>query len=151
MSGASAYRRVILNKIKWDTALKKYSWNDDIDISYRVFREYPGTLYMNPRAKYFHEGSRSGRNSPIEVIYASEVYDFYLFFKNIDSSPENFYIFLKSRVGRLVLNIFFDVVHLSKKGMIKSYHRINAFMFALKHIKELRRGDLIFFNSTLKY
>lgn len=150
MSGASAYRRGILDKINWDISLKKYSYNDDIDISYRVFKKYPGTLYMNPHAKYWHKGSLSGRNPPIEIIYVSEVYAFYLFFKIIDYSFKKNFIFIRSRLGRLVLNIFFDCTHFSKDGMINSFHRINALIYAIIHIRKIRLGDLTFFNKTIK-
>lgn len=149
MSGASAYRRSVLDEINWDLLLKKYSWNDDLDISYRIFKKYPGTLYLNPRAKYWHKGSILGRNPPVEIIYASEVYDFYLFFKNIDYTLKNFFVFLRSRIGRLIANIFFDITIFSKGGMIKSFHRISALIYVMFHIREIRHGDLDFFNKWL--
>jgi len=149
MSGASVYKRGILDEITWDPALKKYSWNDDGDISYRVFKKYPKTLYMNPRAKYWHKGSRLGRNPPREIIYASEVYDFYLFFKNIDYSSKNFFIFMKSRLGRLVLNIAMDCALLSKEGMTNAILRVHAFIYAIVHIRKIRQGNVEFFNTWL--
>jgi glycosyltransferase involved in cell wall biosynthesis len=149
MSGASVYRRSLLAEIHWDNQLKKYSWNDDQDISYRVFKKYPGSLYLNPRAKYSHKGSQSGRNPTIEIIYASEVYDFYLFFKNIDYTLQNLSIFLRSRIARLFANIFFDLIHFSKYGVINSYHRINALFYVMRHLRKIRRGDLVFFNTWL--
>jgi GT2 family glycosyltransferase len=147
MSGASVYRRSIHNEITWDTSLKKYSWNEDGDFSYRVFKKYPGTLYMNPDAKYWHKGSPSGRNPPREIIYASEVYDFYLFFKNIDYSSKNLFIFMKSRVGRLLLNIAIDCSRMSKEGMLNAILRVHALTFAFVHIRKIRRGNLDFFNT----
>jgi GT2 family glycosyltransferase len=149
MSGASVYRRSIHEEITWDTSLKKNSWNEDWDFSYRVFKKYPGTLYMNPDAKYWHKGSPIGRNPRIEIIYASEVYDLYLFFKIIDYSPKNFFIFIWSRIGRLMINIALDLSHMSKAGMTNAILRVHAFAYAFVHIRKIRRGNLEFFNTWL--
>lgn len=149
MSGAAVYRRSVLDEITWDPALKKYSWNDDGDISYRVFKKYPGTLYMNPKAMYWHKGSRSGRNPRREIIYASEVYDFYLFFKNIEYSTHNFFIFMTSRLARLILNIAMDCARLSKEGVANAVLRVHALTCAIVHIRKIRKGDIGFFNTWL--
>jgi len=149
LSGATTYKKVVLEEIKPDENLKKYSWNQDPDLSYRVFKKYPNSLFLTPRAKYWHEKAREGRIPTRELIYMAEVYDLYLFYKDIDQNLKNKLIYLWSRIGRssrFALLLIFK--YKSETTGIK--HIIMAPFYCMKHIKEIKKGDLRFFNETLK-
>jgi glycosyltransferase involved in cell wall biosynthesis len=149
LSGASTYKRSILEEIKSDENLKKYGWNEDQDLSYRIFKKHPGSLFLTPYAKYWHEGTKSGRLPNKELIYMAEVYDLYLFYKVIDQNFKNKLIYLRSRMGRIALKVALILKRSgSKPTEIK--HVIEAPFYCIKHIKEIKKGDLRFFNETLK-
>ena len=57
LSAASTYKKSILEEIKSDENFRKYSWNEDQDLSHRIFKKHPGSLFLTPYAKYSHEGS----------------------------------------------------------------------------------------------
>lgn len=149
LSGASTYHRKVFEFEKPDLNLKKYSWNEDQDFSYRVFKRFPNSLYLTPFALYYHKGSEEGRNPNHEIIYMSEVYDLYLFNKNIEKTPYNVYILLKSRVGRLLLRTFLEFRRPNSMMLKNLSYIYGAPLYAFIHIKKIFRGDLKFFNQQL--
>jgi len=150
LSGASTYKRSILEEIKPDENLKRYSWNEDQDLSYRIFKRYPNSLFLTPHARYWHEGSPGGSSNQEELIYMAEVYELYLFCKNIDQTSMNKLIYLWSRIGRVSLRIFFLIWGRSEPKLTEIKYTIKAYFYCMKHTKEIEKGDLRFFNETLK-
>lgn len=143
ISGASSYRRKVFSEFSFDEKLKKYSWDEDLDFSYRVNKKYPATLFLNPKIKYLHKLSESGRSKGKELAYMEEIYTLYLFFKLIPQNLTNGMIYAWSRIGTLVykfLKFRFLDIYLSFCGMVIS----------IIHIKSIRMGNLDFFNKTLK-
>lgn len=147
LSGSSTYRKVILETIKPDENLKKYSDDEDQDLSYRIFKKYPNSLFSTCNAKYLHKGSPRAAHSK-EVIYMSEVYDLYLFYKNIDQNLKNKLIYLRSRIGRLVLNIVLALKQ-PKTRLMEIKYLFGALFYCVKHKGDIGEGSLEFFNRGL--
>jgi len=151
LSGANhSYRKQILQDFKFDEKLKKYSYDEDTDISYRIFKKYPGSLFMTPHAKLIHKASEEGRHLRKEVIYINTVYQTYLFYKNIDQNLKNKLIFLWNRIGHLIVNIGDLILGHSKEKFLKLKYIIDAYIICMTHIKEIKKGDLEFFNKELR-
>ncbi len=148
LSGCSTYKKTILEEIKSDVNLTKYSWGEDTDLSYRIFKKCPDSLFLTSRAKYWHQGSVAGRRSPKELTYMAEVYGLYLFHKNIDQKLRNKLIYLRSRIGRLVLKMVFILIR-SESKLAEIKDAIEAPFYCIRHFKEIKKGDLRFFNETL--
>ena len=51
MSGCTCYRKEIIQSFKFDENLYKYCSGDDADLSYRIYKEHPNTLYQTPFAR----------------------------------------------------------------------------------------------------
>lgn len=143
LSGASSYRRRVFSEFSFDENLKKYSWGEDTDFSYRVYKKYPGTLFFNPKVKYFHNLSELGRAMGRERAYMEEVYNLYLFYKLIPRNFKNKLAYIWGRVGSIVFKVL-------KLRFSDIYFSISAMAFSLRHIKEIKKGNLYFFNKTLK-
>lgn len=149
LSGVATYRRTIFEEFKFDENLKKYAWGEDQDISYRIFKKYPASLFMTPFAKYTNRVSHKGRMPSREQFYMEEIYPLYLFYKIIDQKVKNKVIYIWSRIGRLLFNILIAILR-SKAKCKEIIYRIWAIIFCMKHIREIREGDLRFFNNMLK-
>jgi len=150
LSGANnSYKRLILERFKCDEKLKKYSEGEDIDLSYRIFKEHPNSLFLTPYAKCIHKVSKEGRIPQKELIYMQEVYPLYLFYKIIDQSFKNKVIYLWSRIGRLIFNTLVAIFKYRLNFKLISY-RIGALFYCSRHFKEIKKGNLEFFNKTLK-
>jgi GT2 family glycosyltransferase len=150
LSGANnSWRREIFNDFEFDENLKRYSWGEDTDTSYRVYKKYPDSLFLTPHAKIIHKGSSDGRHLKKDIIYMDYVYYTYLFYKNIDQTTKNKLIYIWSRLGRLGLDVL-SSAYQSDSKIEEIKHRICAPFYCLKHIKEIRAGDLEFFNKGLR-
>jgi glycosyltransferase involved in cell wall biosynthesis len=152
LSGASCFKKDILIAIKPDENLKKYSWNEDQDLSFRIFKKYSHSLFLTPFAKYWHKGSPAGRAPKRETILMGAVYDRYLFHKNFEQSLNNKRIFLRGQLFKLVYYLFFTNPRgwASFSKITELLFRLEAIVYCLFHKKEIARGDLAFFNKTLK-
>ena len=155
LSGSnSSYKREILKQFQFDENLKKYSYGEDVDLSYRIFKKYPSSLFMTPYGKLIHKTSQEGRIPKKELINIREIYRLYLFYKNIDQTFINKLIFLWSLVGSLIMTTAFSIMILiikgSKSGLITVKYTIGAYVICMRHLKEIKRGDLEFFNRGLR-
>ena len=148
LSGASTYKRKVFDEFRFDENLKKYSWGEDSDISHRVFRMYPHSLYITPLARYLHKVSPTGRILGKEIVSMEEVYYLYLFFKIIDQTPKNRLIYLWSRLGRMALRIASFLASKTEFSTIK--YSLAAIVLCMRNLSKIRSGNLEFFNRTLK-
>jgi len=150
LSGANqSYRKDIFEEFRFDENLKKYSQGEDIDLPYRIFKKYPHSLFMTPHAKLIHNTSQGGRHPKRDVIYMDEIYLLYLFYKNMDQNLKNKLIYLWSRVGRTIFNTIFLILK-SKSKLVEIRYRIGAPIYCMRHVGEIKKGDLEFFNKELK-
>lgn len=151
LSGANqSYKKEILERFRFDENLKKYSWGEDLDTSYRIFKKYPHSLFMTPYAKLIHNTSQEGRHPKRDVIYMDVIYLTYLFYKNIEQNLRNKLIYLWSRMGRIALSMIFLILKPSKSKLTEIKHVLGASIYSMKHMKEIKEGDLEFFNKWLR-
>jgi GT2 family glycosyltransferase len=144
-----SYKKEILEEFKFDEKLKKYSYGEDLDLSYRIFKKCPSSLFMTPQAKLIHKSSKS-EHLKREVIYMGMIYFLYLFYKNIDQSLKNKLIHLWSRFGYFVLNLGTLILKPSKSRLLRLKYLIGAYIMCMNHIGEIKRGELDFFNKELR-
>ena len=155
LSGSNcSYKREILEQFQFDENLKKYSSGEDLNLSYRIFKKYSSSLFMTPYGKLIHKTSQEGRIPKKELINMTQIYRFYHFFKLIDQTIINRLIFLWSFVGSLIMTTAFSIMILiikgSKSRLITVKYTIGAYIICMRHLKEIKRGDLEFFNKGLR-
>jgi glucosyl-dolichyl phosphate glucuronosyltransferase len=145
---AGVFSKKVFMKFRFDSQLKKYSWNEYLDFSYRIFLENPKSLFVSPFARYQDADTNQGRLQPKELIYMSEVYDIYIFLKIFDLTFKNIFIYFWSKSGRLIYNIIRIIVR-KPKEILLIFQYISALLFVLFNIKKIKKGNLNFFNKTL--
>jgi GT2 family glycosyltransferase len=150
LSGANqSYRRGILEEFQYDERLLKYAEGEDLEFSYRVFKKYPGSLFITPFARLIHNTSMQGRALGRELVYMREVYGLYLFFKLFDPGLKSKLIYLWSRIGRLVLTLARAGLKRPPGISAELRYLLGAYYLCLRHLREVKGGDLEFFNRTL--
>jgi len=154
VNAAAVYKRSVLEEFKFDEQLKRFAWGIDQDHPYRIFKKYPKALFLTPFAHWWDKSSPKGRLPHKELIYMMEVYELYVFYKIIDQTLKNKAIYFWRKMGNLLVHrIFFNVLTLGrgnpKVGFLKMKYATGAFFYTLRHRKELKQGDLNFFNKTL--
>jgi glycosyltransferase involved in cell wall biosynthesis len=144
----SALHRKALREFDFDENLREYTWKEDLDISYRIHKRYPGSLYITPRARLIHKESPAGRRPRKQIILIKESYDLYLFFKDFDSTVKDRAIFIWSKLG----SFFFLLFSMKEKGiryfLTDSIYRLEAQLFCIRYIKEIQKGDLNFMQKN---
>jgi len=152
---AAVYKREVLEEFNFDEKLKRFSWCIDQDHPYRIFKKHPNSLFLTPFAKYWHNPSKEGRLPNKDLIYLVEICDLYVFYKIIDQNFKNKLRYAWRKTGKLFFRrILFNLITLGwgkpKEGFLKIKYSIGAIICCLRHLKEIKRGDLDFFNKTLK-
>ena len=142
ISGASSYKLEIMKEFFYDENLKKYSWSEDVDFSYRVFKKYPGTLFFNPKVKYFHKLSKAGRTIGKERASMEEIYNLYLFYKLIPQNSKNKIIYIWARIGTIVYKLL-------KLRFLDIYFSFLAFLICIKNLNNIKNKNLDFFNKKI--
>lgn len=133
----SSYRREVLLNFEFDENFTGYSLCEDIDLSYRIQRRYPHSIYMTPSAKLLHKQSLADRILDECFIYTMTAYPTYFFCKNIRQTIMNCMVFYWGLfVGRFIQEIFI------RKNMKRTILMIKATFQVLKGFQEIRKGNL---------
>jgi GT2 family glycosyltransferase len=150
LSGANqSYRKKIFEEFAFDENLRRYSFKEDVDFSYRIHKKYPNSLYMTPYAKLIHKVSNTSRLPKKDLILMKQIYSLYFFYKNITSSYTNKLIFLWCQFGYLIRNICNFIFKPSYPSYLRLRYFIDACIVSIIHSKEIKKGNLEFFNNTL--
>lgn len=147
LSGQSIYKKKVLLEIKPDNNLKKYCWNEDLDLSHRIYKKYPNSLFLSGEIHYLHLGSENARLPKKEQIYMAEVYDAYLFNIHFDRNILNITLYIWSRIGRNLKNALIYLYHFNFKNIL---YILGAQIYVLSNLKRIRNKDISFFNKTLR-
>ena len=98
------------------------------------------------KAKYRDIQTKTGRISSLELKYQIQVYDLYIFIKLFKINPKNLYIFIKSRIGHLLYNIFKLI--LEKKLSIKNlFHSVFSIIYPIFNLNSIINGNLSFYEK----
>lgn len=149
MSGCTGYKKQFFQKFKFDENMYKYCSGDDVDISYRIYKEYPKSLYQTPFAKVIHATSDTGRAPKKELIYTMQVYHTYLFYKLIDQKLMNKLIFAWSRIGYVLTKLGIFCLKPSKNNFMFVMNLIISYFYCIVHINFIKKGDLSFFTEVI--
>lgn len=95
------YRRNIIESVGIDVGTSYY--NEDVDLSYRVSRNY--TCFYAHKARLTHNRSTSWRDKSYERSRESIRAQIYVFRKNIPKKPLNVTAFVLSILGFLILTL----------------------------------------------
>ena len=154
LSGCNqSYNRSVFAELRFDEKLKRYSFGEDLDFSYRIYKKYPHDLLMTPYARLIHKASTATKSPSIRSVYMKVVYSYYFFYKNIEQSNRNKLIFSWSRVGELLAQLSpfsLQPVNKRKKFPLSGIgYFIRAQILCLRHEKEIREGDLKFVDNYI--
>lgn len=146
------YKREVLTRLSFDNNLKRWGFMEDLDFSLRVYKAYPQSLYAIPHVKIIHKRSENARLPTKLSVYMTTTYWFYVFFKDVfDGSILNLIAFLWALTGNLACILGGLII--KRKPAYKMWqivYLINSYFYAFKHLKEIKRRNMDFFNKQLK-
>jgi len=150
MAGCTCYKKSIFDNFKFDSNLYKYCSGDDADISYRIYKKYPESLYQTPHAKLIHKISEKGRPDSREVVITGQIYHTYLFFKNMDQNLRNRLIFIWSRIGLIITKLGVFILHPSTNNFSQIKSLVEAYIYCMNNVNNLKKGDIKFYTDILR-
>jgi hypothetical protein len=143
MQGCCSYRQEVLNVFRYDEKLEGWSFLEDFDLSYRIFKSTSGLLYLNPKAKLIHREHIHMSSSLKAEGYKKIVNRTYMFFKLIKQSPYNYLIFVWGIFGLLLTTILGAMSGKRKeRSTWLPIYLIEATFYTLKHLKEIKQLNL---------
>lgn len=143
MSGSNcSYKRKIFDEFQFDEQLKRYSYAEDVDLSYRVNKKYPGSLFITPTARLIHNVSQTGRLPTKGLYIMKHTYTFYLFNKIINQTLTNKMIFMWHKIGLMVDASKSLFPKPSKLKIYELYYIILAYYICIKYYKRIKSGHL---------
>ena len=154
LSGCNqSYVRCVFTEFKFDEKLRSYApGGEDIDFSMRVSKEYPGSLFITPKAKLTHRNSTVSRTPSRDLVFMRSVYKKYFFFKNIEPSLRNRMVFSWSSIGNMIMFMLTALAHLklSRNAITEIILPLNAEIFCFKHRNEIKAKELGFLDDYLR-
>ena len=153
LSGCNqSYRRTVFERFIFDEKLGNYAPGEDLDLSYRVFKSAPYSLFITPTARLVHRVTPLSRIPQRRLVYLSEVYKEYLFRKNMKQTAGCRMAFAWSRIGTLLFTTMSAARRRKSTGnpyaAFKCY--LGALVLCIRHRKDIREGDLSFIHSGLE-
>lgn len=143
-------RRRVLTEFQFDTNLKKWGCYDDLDLTYRIYRRYPGSLFAIPNVAVIHKHSSQSRMPSRPLNQMTTIYWFYIFFKDLsDESFLNSIAFLWAMGGALFWTVMGAFVNRDSQRLTATRYLIRNYIESLVHLGAIRKGKLGFFNRTL--
>jgi GT2 family glycosyltransferase len=157
LSGCNmSYRREVFEELRFDDKLRRYSPSEDIDFSYRVWKRFPGSLFLTPHAHLEHRYTVSSRTPKRNLLMVQSAYRRYMFLKNMEQTVRNRMAFAWSELGRMVTSLMRRTkAQLAGKTdepcFLELKYLLQARTMCRRHDIELRSGDLGFLNQFFDY
>ena len=150
LSGCNmSYKKEVFNKLKFDEKLKRWSYKEDVDFSYRVYKEY-GKLYVTPDAKVIHLSDNTARiPKPYEVLMKL-AYRLYFSKKHFPNSTKNSVLFWWSMVGTCIQEMFQGVGN--EKGTVNKFKMMTVnLIYCIKSVIYIFSNHLAICRGTDPY
>jgi hypothetical protein len=138
------YKKEVFKKMKFDENLKRYALAEDFDFSYRLWKRYPGSLFITPFAKINHRASNVERYPTEKISYMNQINHFYLNYKNFNSNFIEKFKFIWCLMGILLLRTMKFLGGFGGKNWLKLRYFIHSLYYCFKNHKKIIKGDLNF-------
>ena len=149
LQGCCSYKRKVFKHFRFDEKLKKWSFLEDFDLSYRIHKAKLGCLYVTPYAKLFHKHSTIRLDEKTKT-FIETVHRTYVFFKDIEQTILNQIIFIWSMLGSMIVAVGRVILAgKSKRMRWKLIYLIESYLYTLKNLRNIKQQNLTFFNKVL--
>lgn len=138
------YKKEVFKSQKFDENLKRYALAEDFDFSYRLWKKYPGSLFITPFAKINHRASMVERYPTAKISYMNQINHFYLNNKNFNSNFVEKCKFLWCLFGIMLLRTAKFMLGFKIQDWLKLKYSYSSLLYCLKNKKRIINGDLSF-------
>ena len=143
---AGLFKRDLFEDYSFPSQFVTYSNNEYLLFSHQLFLDKRGEMIYTSKAKYRDIQTSVGRIPLKSLMYQIQTYDLFIFVKLFNMNPLKFLIFLKSRIGHLILNLIKLITkrNFSFKNLFYAFHSI---MYPFLNIRSIINEDLSFYEK----
>ena len=145
-------KKEVFQSFCFDENLKRRSIGEDVDLTYRIYKHYPNSLFMNPRARLIHakpaEGNKKDPAATQLLIYSSMAYLVYIFVKNYKQTIRNRLLFLWNLLGRIVEDCSLPLF--ISRDVKPFFWTVKSCISIANHLDEVESGDFRFLDSLIQ-
>jgi glycosyltransferase involved in cell wall biosynthesis len=141
-------KKRLFNEFLFDNKLMKYSYGEDVDFSYRVYKRYPQSIYLAPKAKLLYKGSFNKKSSVKRAVIMEKTYNLYFVSKNL-SKPINYILFFWSELGMFLQDIILFVFFTGKDRkyyLLRLSYSLYAYYICIRHFLKIKNLDIEYIN-----
>jgi GT2 family glycosyltransferase len=138
-------RREVLDGMDFDWRLLRYSYSEDVDLSYRIYKKFGrGSLWFLSNAKLLHNQSPAGRLLGFNLEAHRRVVNMYMLYKHFGDTKLNILVFLWWNLGEIVEYALHGIRMRRLSGTLANIMIIlNAIKTSLKNLPRIRHGDIL--------
>ncbi|MBM3233181.1 glycosyltransferase family 2 protein [Candidatus Pacearchaeota archaeon] len=133
------YKTEVFREQLFDDKLLGYTVAEDIDFSYRLYKKYPGSLFITPYAKLVHRVSKTERAPTPKISYINQVDHFYFQAKNMNSLRQKS-VFIWSLFGIILLRAAKMALTRKKEDLLKFRYFVLSLKYCIREHDKIRRG-----------
>lgn len=142
-------RRHLLREFHFDVRMRNWGPYSDLDLTYRIFKRYPGSLFAIPSANVVHTHSAVARPPSRIVNRLSTVHWFYVFFKDVSSdSLLNACAFMWALWGSFFGMVLTALVARDGSRLITAGCMVRDYTTSLLRLRSIRKGQLDFIYTS---
>ncbi|AKB17616.1 glycosyltransferase family 2 protein [Methanosarcina sp. WWM596] len=147
--GCSSVKKKVFNEFLYDNNLIKYSYGEDVDFSYRIYKKYPQSIYLAPKAKLLYKGSFNKGTPLKQAIIMEKAYNLYFVSKNL-GKPINYILFFWSEIGMFLQDMLFCVLFIKKRGkyfLLRLLYSLCAYYICIRFFSRIQNLDIDYINN----
>lgn len=141
-----SFKKEVLASFRFDENLRKHSIGEDVELTSKIHKRYPHSLFMNPRAKLFH--IQTHRKVDKYIKYANIPYLVYLFTKNQEPNLRNTVLFIWFLIGLFIVDG--GIPLLVSKDPQSFFCLLKSFLSTFSHLDDVKKGDFRFIDSMVQ-
>ncbi len=135
------YKKEVFKFQKFDENLLGYTVVEDIDFSYRLWKKFPGSLVITPKANILHRFSQSERSVRRDITFINQVDHFYFFLKNYNDSFLHRASFVWNLLGITVINLI-RALSFKKQNILKLKFHFESLGYCIVNFDLIKKGKL---------
>lgn len=141
-----SFKKEVLKGFRFDENLKRRSIGEDVELTSKIHKRYPHSLFMNSQAKLFH--MQTPKKVDKYVIYSSVPYFVYRFAKKEELTVRRMVRDFWFLLGHLIVNG--GITLLVSKDVQRFFCLIKSYLYTISHFDLVKKGDFRFIDSMLQ-
>lgn len=139
-------KRDIFKDIKFDENMIKYSFGEDKDFSYRIYKQYPLGIFQTPHARLLHKWVSGDNHLDLKRVIMEKTYTLYFISKNMNCL-KSYLCFMWSELGILLKLMIFSIRGFSKFKIRELYYNIYSLYICVKYFLKIKNYNLKIINE----